>query len=132
MESLRLDADLSFTAPWNRRAIEVARPQVTEIDLGDLAARWGQVTFRAAGRLTVDADGVPEGQLTIRAREWRRILDMAEAVDALPPGSRGTLEAALGLLAGPNDALDVPLEFSGGSVYLGIIPIGAAPRLLIR
>ena len=132
VESLRADADLTFTAPWDRRAIEVARPQLTKVDLKDLSARWGNVTFRAVGEVTVDADGIPEGQLTIRAQEWRRILDMAEAMDALPPGTRGTLETALGLLAGQGDVLDVPLTFDNGWVNLGIIPLGEAPRLVIR
>ena len=34
---LRLDAEMGFTAPWDRRAIEVARPPLTVLDLADLS-----------------------------------------------------------------------------------------------
>ncbi len=132
IEALRADADLTFTAPWDRRAIEEARPQLTGLKLTDLSARWGTVDFRAAGDLSVDETGVPTGQITLRAEDWRRILDMAESVGLVPSSSRSTLETALGLLAGPGDVLDVPLTFQNGWVNLGIIPLGEAPRLLIR
>ena len=129
---LRVDADLAFDAPWDRLAIEEARPQLTRLKLADLSARWGSVDFRAAGALDVDAAGVPTGQITIRAEDWRRILDMAEAVGVLPAASRGTLETALALLAGGGDVLDVPLNFRDGWVSLGLIPLGEAPRLRLR
>jgi hypothetical protein len=130
--SLRTDAVLSFTAPWDRLALEDARPQVTRIDLKDLSARWGTVDFRAAGQLDVDDLGIPEGQITVRAEDWRKILDMAESMGWLPLGMRSSVETGLGLLVGPGDVLDVPLVFSGGGISLGLIPLGDAPRLVIR
>ena len=129
---LRADAVLTFTAPWDRRAIEEARPQVRKVVLQDLSARWGTVDFRAAGELVVDEQGIPEGQITLRAEDWRKILDMAEAVGWLPLGMRSTVETGLGLMAGPGDVLDAPLTFQGGGVSLGLIPLGDAPRLIIR
>ena len=132
VESLRTDAELTFTAPWDRNAIENARPQMTNLVLTDLSARWGNITFRAAGQVAVDEIGVPDGEITIRAEEWRRILDMAESMGVVPNALRGTVETALGLLSGGSDVLDAPLVFSGGKVWLGIIPLGDAPRLVIR
>ena len=132
IESLRLDALVDFTDAWDRHAIEDARPQITGIDLTDLSARWGDITFRAAGEVSVDAEGLAEGQIMVRAVEWRKLLDMAESVGLVPPALRGTLETGLGLLAGPGDVLDVPLDFSDGWVSLGLIPLGPAPRLTIR
>ena len=129
---LRADAVMTFTAPWDRFAIETARPQVTRIELQDLSARWGTVDFRAAGALVVDDAGVPEGKITVRAEDWRKMLDMAEALGWLPLGMRATVETGLGLMAGEGDVLDAPLTFSGGSVSLGLIPLGDAPRLVIR
>ena len=132
---LRLDAELGFTAPWDRRAIEVARPQITDIDLADLSMVWGEVTFQAAGKLTVDAGGIPEGQIDIRAVEWQRLLDMAIAAGVLPPELRGTFERGLGFfaaLSGRPDTLDAPLTFRDDRMSLGPIPIGPAPRIVIR
>ncbi len=135
IERVHLDASVGFTAPWDRFALEEARPQVTDIDLQDLSARWGDVTFRAAGSLSVDADGVPEGRITIRAVEWRRLLDMAVATGLVAEALGPTLERALELMAslsGRKDTLDAPLTFQKGFVSFGPIPLGPAPRLLIR
>ena len=132
VDNLRADAELTFTAPWDRNAVENSRPQLTEVILTDLSARWGDVTFRAAGQVTVDEVGVPEGEITIRAEEWRRMLDMADSAGAVPQALRGTVETALGLLSGGTEVLDAPLVFSGGRIWLGIIPLGTAPRLVIR
>lgn len=132
VETLHLDATLAFDAPWDRNAIEDRRPQPTSIDLTDLSARWGDVLFRAAGEVTVDADGYPEGKVTVRAEEWRKMLDMAVASGLLPEALRGSVEAGLELLSGGADRIDAPLDLSGGMVRLGLIPLGPAPRLVIR
>ena len=135
IETMRLDATLRFTGPWDRRAIEVARPQITEIDLEDLSARWGEVTFRAAGSLSVDDTGTPEGRLTLRAVEWRKLLEIAIGTGLVADAFQPALEKALGLMAGLEgrpDTLDAPLTFRNGSVSLGPIPLGAAPRIVIR
>ncbi len=132
IENLRLDADLAFDRPWDRFAVEDARPQVTAIDLGDLSARWGNVTFRAAGEVTVDALGTPEGEVTLRAVEWRKLLAMAHSVGWLHESLVGPSETALELLSGNTDTLDATLVFEGGRTWLGPIPLGPAPILTIR
>ena len=135
VETMRLDATVSFTAPWDRRAIEAARPQITGIDLDDLSARWGDVTFRAAGDLTVDGDGVPEGRITVKTVEWRRLLEMAVGTGLVADTFLPALERALELMAsleGPPDTLDAPLTFEKGFVSFGPIPLGPAPRIVIR
>lgn len=135
IETLHLDATLAFTGPWDRSAIEVARPQVTAIELDDLSARWGDVTFRAAGELAVDGEGVPEGRITVKAVEWRRLLDMAIGTGLLADTFRPALESALELMAsleGPANTLDAPLSFENGWISFGPIPLGPAPRIVIR
>ena len=135
VDRLRLDADLGFTKPWDRSAIEVARPQITDIDLTDLSAEWGSVKFRAAGALTVDAAGVPEGVVTVRAEDWRKLLEMAQTTGLLPEPFVPTVERALQLLAafsGRPDTIDTELTFSDGLISIGPVPIGPAPRFVIR
>jgi len=135
LSNVTLRADIDFTAPWDRRAIEIARPQITALELEDLNARWGTLELRAAGALTVDANGVPTGQITIKAVNWREMLGMAEATGALPAALMPTIERALELLAqlsGPPDTLDAPLSFQDGFVSFGPIPLGRAPRMIIR
>lgn len=132
IENLRLDAELSFDRPWDRFAIEDARPQPTRIKLSELSATWGTVNFKAVGEVDVDENGFPEGELTIRAVEWQKILDMAVSSGVLPEATRGTLERALNLMSGPRGTLDTKIGFRGGFARLGIIPIGPAPQLVIR
>ncbi|NNE88123.1 MAG: DUF2125 domain-containing protein [Silicimonas sp.] len=135
VESLRLDATLGFDAPWDRNALEDARPQVRTFELTNLSARWGDVTFRAAGDLVVDDIGVPEGRITIKAVEWRQMLQMAVNAGLVPEAFVTTAESGLGLLAalsGDPDTIDVPLGFSGGRMSLGPVPLGPAPLIVIR
>lgn len=135
VDTMRLDATLAFTGPLDRSAIEDARPQITGIDLDDLSARWGDVTFRAAGDLSVDGDGVPTGRITVKAVEWQRLLQMAVGTGIIADTFLPALERALELMAsleGPPDTLDAPLTFENGFVSFGPIPLGPAPRIVIR
>lgn len=135
VERLHLDATLALTDPLDRFAIEDARPQITGLDLTNLSAAWGEVTFRAAGELQIDGAGVPEGEITVRAVEWRRLLDMAVSTGLLPetflPAIDSTLELMAGL-SGDTETLDAPLTFDNGFVSFGPIPLGRAPRIVIR
>jgi hypothetical protein len=135
VESLRLDATLGFDGPWDRFALEDARPQVRSLQLENMSARWGDVTFRAAGDLVVDEVGIPDGRITIKAVEWRQMLAMAVNAGLLPESFLTSAESGLGLLAalsGDPDTLDVPLGFADGRMSLGPIPLGPAPRIVIR
>lgn len=135
VETLRIAATLGFDAPWDRFAIEQARPQVTSIDLDELQATWGQLDLRAAGELAVDGQGVPEGRITVKATNWREMLGIARNGGLLPEALAPTVERALEILAGlsgPPDTLDAPLSFQNGLVTFGPIPLGPAPRLVIR
>ncbi len=135
VERLRIDAEVEFTGPWDRSAIDVARPQIMEIDLADLSAVWGTVTFRAAGQLTVDDTGMPSGEITVRAVEWRRLLEIAVSTGLVAEPLAPTIEGALELLAalsGPPDTIEAPLTFARGNVLLGPISLGPAPRLILR
>lgn len=135
LQTLKADLTVTFDKPWDRAAIEVARPQPRKIDLKLAQARWGQLDLQLAGGVDVDEGGQPRGQITVKAKNWREMLDLAVASGALPEGLRPTLEDAFGLMAGlsgnPN-TLDIPLDFRGGRMFLGPVPIGPAPVLVIR
>ncbi|MGR3760047.1 DUF2125 domain-containing protein [Roseobacteraceae bacterium NS-SX3] len=134
-EMLEVAADVAFDTPWDRRALEQRRPQPRHIALKLAEARWGDLRLKAAGALTVDAAGVPEGRVAIKAENWRGLLTMAETAGVLPPQARGGVERVLELLAGfggNGEDLDATLTFKGGYVSLGPLPLGPAPRLLLR
>jgi len=129
------DFTVLFSAPWDRHAIEEARPQPRAIELELVQAKWGDLDLRVAGEVTIDEAGVPDGEITVRAENWREMLDLAVASGVLPEGLRPTLERILELVAGGGgggDTLDAPLTFRDGRVSFGPIPLGPAPRLVIR
>jgi hypothetical protein len=134
-DAFSADMTVKFDKPWDRTAIEDARPQPRKIDLKLAQARWGRLELQAAGVVEVDAQGIPEGEITVKARNWREILQMAVASGALNPSFADTLEGGLGIIsqmAGNPKTLDIPLNFRRGSVRLGPVPLGPAPVLRLR
>ena len=134
-DALSADMTVEFDKPWDRSAIEVARPQPRRIDIRLAEARWGRLELQVAGDVLVRADGLPEGEIVIKARNWRDILNMAVASGTLGDGFAETLEDGLSLIsqmAGNPKTLDIPLNFSGGRVRLGPVPLGPAPVLRLR
>ena len=134
-DAFRADMTVEFDKPWDRGAIEDARPQPRQITLKLAEARWGRLELQAAGALSVDAAGMPTGEITIKARNWREILQVSVAAGALSPGLAGALEDGLSLLSqlsGNPNTLDIPLGFRNGRVMLGPVPIGPAPVVRLR
>jgi hypothetical protein len=128
-------ATVAFDAPWDRFAVEEARPQVTALNIGDLRGQWGGIELRAAGDLSVDPEGVPDGRITVKVTNWRDLLRVAENAGLLPEPLMPTIERAFEILAGlsgPADTLDAPLTFANGIVSFGPVPLGPAPRIVIR
>jgi hypothetical protein len=135
VEGLVATAEVTFDAPWDRFAVEDARPQVMALNIGDLRAQWGGINLRAAGDLSVDQQGVPDGRITVKVTNWRDLLRVAENAGLLPEPLMPTIERAFEILAGlsgPADTLDAPLTFANGIVSFGPVPLGPAPRIVIR
>lgn len=132
---LRIDAQAAFDRPWDLSALEASRPQPTAITLREARAQWGDLALRSSGDLTVDAEGRATGRIAIRAENWNRILEMAARSGALPDGVIGPARTALGLLAGMSgqpENIDATVRFDEGFAFIGPIPIGEAPRLVLR
>lgn len=135
IETLRLDATLDFDRPWDRFAIEDARPQPVRIELDDLRATWGELDLRAAGDLVIGDGGLPEGRITVKATNWREMLALGVSAGLVPQGLAPTIARGLEVLAGLSGSpqtLDAPLSFQKGFVSFGPIPLGPAPRFVLR
>ncbi|PVA09886.1 DUF2125 domain-containing protein [Pelagivirga sediminicola] len=133
----RIAADLTvdFDAPWDRYALEDARPQPTRIAVKSAGLHWGAMSLEASGALRVDIGGRPSGTLTVSARGWRQMLDIAAEAELLTRDLADTAERALAVMAGGNEsdaALNIPLTFKGGRVWIGPIPIAPAPVLRLN
>lgn len=134
-DALQLDAQVVFDRPWDRRALEERRPQPVAIDLHLAEAAWGPLQLSFSGQLDILDGGVPEGQIAVRAEQWREMLRMGQNAGAIPASLVQAAEQGLGFLAGLSgrpDSLDVRLNFTGGVVALGPVPLGPAPRFVFR
>jgi hypothetical protein len=130
-----LDTTLAFDRPWERATIEGDNPVLEGVEIRKLAIAWGELDLSGRGDLAADAEGYAEGRIDLEARNWRTMLDVAEASGALNPTVASAVRAGLGLIAGfGGDAatLSVPLDFAEGSTRLGPIPLGPAPRFARR
>ena len=100
IETLSYRADMSFDRPWDLRAVEERRPQLTAIEVREMSAIWGGLVLRVAGEFEVDADGIPDGDLTLRAENWRQMVALAVRSGVLPSQLQQTVEGILGIVAG--------------------------------
>ena len=134
-ETVRVRTTAHFDAAWDRHAIEGNKPILTKLDIADLSANWGELDFQATGTLALDAQGYPTGKIAIRAKNWKDMINVGVSAGLIPAEIAGPLETGLGLVArlsGNPDTIDAPLQFSKRLMYLGPIPIGPAPQLLIN
>lgn len=135
IERFHVTAEVVFDRPWDITALEQSRPQITTLDIADLRAEWGSLALRASGSLEVDEEGIPTGSLALRAQNWRTMLELSANSGAMPGALRRTLESGLAVLAGlsgRSEDLDATLRFEDGQVSLGPIPLGPAPRIVLR
>lgn len=127
-ERLRVDGRATLDGPLDRTAPGAA-PHLTAFTLRDLTFRWGDVTVSAAGSVTIDSTGQPEGQISLSVENWQRLIDMARATGALSQGQADVIARAGAALADGGGRLVAPLRFQNGFTALGPLPIGPAPRL---
>ncbi len=131
-QSLTVEATAAFDRPWDRPAIEGTPPRLQSLSLHDFVLTAGRLDLRGKGDLAADENGFATGRIDLRAREWRGMIDLAEAAGTLSSGMASALRAGLGLIAslgGDRDALETSLDFRDGLMFLGPVPVGTAPRL---
>lgn len=131
LETATLTAILSFDRPIDRYAAETgARITAIRDIIGDL--RWGDITVSLRGALIISASGLPEGQITVTAREWRRLLAALTEAGAIRPEVAPTvtrMAEALARGSGDPAELTLPLDLGSGWISLGPFPLAPLPRL---
>ncbi|VAW03617.1 High-affinity K+ transport system, ATPase chain B [hydrothermal vent metagenome] len=135
VSEISADIAVRFDRPWDRKALEGALPQPRHIEITKVEARWGRLRLNASGALEIDASGIATGEIRIKARNWRDIIALAVSAGALTEGAAGPVEKALGLMAQSADdpeAVDIPLRFEQGFVFLGPVSLGPVPALILR
>ena len=133
-DTLSMDMAVTFSQPWDLGALD-ARPQPRRIALKRAEAQWGVLRILMAGTVVIDPNGVPTGSVSLKADNWRDILALAAAGGLAPPAVLRSTERVLSVLAGLSGnraSLDVTIEIEGGQMMVGFVPLGPAPRLILR
>lgn len=123
------DGTVTFSEPLNRHAItDLENLHIDGFKVNGLTLTWGKLSLRATGEVTIDTAGIPTGTLTLTARNWTQMLDMAVQMGVIEQGLQRTVKNMAMLMAGGSADLDVPIIFQNGMMSLGPIPAGPAPR----
>lgn len=133
LETVEVVARLTLDRPLDRRL--AGPPALREIALDDLRVVMGNAELRGSGVLAVAPDGLPEGRIDLRLRDWRSVVAAAVDLGLVHPEIGQTWENMLATLteAGPDgpETVALPLTFRGGWMRLGPLPLGPAPVLAL-
>ncbi|MEE9387622.1 MAG: DUF2125 domain-containing protein [Paracoccaceae bacterium] len=134
-DAIRLDAALTFDAPWDRFAVDQQLPGLTDININRFQFQWGELDFRASGNLSLDGRGYVQGKLSVTAQNWREIYKILVRIGVVQGNFAGPIESFLQIMAleteDPN-LLQADWVFKDGRMRIGAIPLGPAPRLRRR
>lgn len=135
LEVANMDVSATFDRDWDIHALEGPRPQLTHIDIESVSITWGALSLQTAGSFDVDAKGYPDGEIAIKAVNWREMIELAVGAGAIPQDLRKLALRSgemLAGLSGRKDTIDATLTLKNGMITMGFIPLGPAPRLVIR
>lgn len=131
LPKVALDAVAAFDQPIDRTAGQTG-PRLTGLQAISVSAEWGAMKLDAAGDVTFGPEGLAEGQIEVKARDWRQMLMLMTDTGLLDPDQAETFErgfTALALAGGDMDLLTIPVTFREGLTFVGPFPMGLAPRL---
>lgn len=131
LDQVYLDAEAGFDTVIDRHVFNQP-PHLTDVTVKDAHISWGPMLLSATGKIAVDVDGVPNGRIMIRAKNWKGMVTVAVVLGLVRPELAPTVENMLTELAkgSPDpDVVELPLEVQKGWMSLGPLPLGPAPRL---
>ena len=131
VDEIEISGFAALAEPLDRRTVEEGRVELRAAVLRRAGFSWGEMRLSVRGEIEVDRAGYPVGRLEVEAREWRRIVEVAEKGGLiggdLADAISGALEFVSALSGGGE--LRVPLTLSDRKVRLGPVAIADAPRL---
>lgn len=129
LSQITLDANVVTDRKLDRHALaRLQIPLFDAIEVKGMTLAWGPVQLRASGAITIDRAGVPTGEVTLEAQNWREMMQLAVNAGFIEQGVARTLGTMGGFLAGGSSSLSVPVSFQNGAMMIGPVPAGPAPR----
>lgn len=130
IQHLRFDSDVTLNAPIALNGAEGTTPKITHLFVTEFALSWGDVSMVVIGEVTPDANGLLNGSVTLTARNWETLLDLAIAAGSLTEDQRSfaqTIGANIDETPHIDDTLTATLTITDGQMSLSGLPLGAAP-----
>jgi len=125
---LRLDAGISFDRPLDRFAGVEGGPRLTRITLREMRLTWGTVALNATADLTIDSNGVPEGDIALVAANWEQLITLATKAGLIDPAAVPGFTRAASAMANGSDRIDATIKLENGFMSWGPVPLGPAPQ----
>jgi hypothetical protein len=126
-----LDGRVTLDRPLDRFAVAnwmVAPPAIEQINVTSLDVTFGNQHVSGIGDLVVDTTGMPTGQIDLKMTGWRDILALLVEAGVVDQGRVPLITGIVGMLSGPDGAVNLPLLFQNGQMLLGPVPLGPSPR----
>lgn len=135
IEAIRLDASVGLDAALERAMFNppYRQPEIQQVVIRDAGVTWGSADLRLAGDLAMDGAGLANGTLRLKVKGWETILNLVVSLGLVPEENRRVAELALRVMARTKideQTLDVPLQVTAGTVFLGPLPLTTIPPVL--
>lgn len=131
-DGLRAQAVITFDRLWKTSGLSSVRPQPEKIDLRQVNYRAQGQGLDVAGRLDIDGTGLADGDLTLKVREWRDLLDTVTSAGLISAAMAKDIQEGLetpAAISSQADLLDLILRFDAGRMIVGVVPLGDGPQL---
>ncbi|MBE0413340.1 DUF2125 domain-containing protein [Yoonia sp.] len=126
-----IDGAVGFDRPLDRHGLAGtgAPPVLNTLELRNLTLDTPDLSLTATGQVDIDALGVPEGRITLRTAQWRRLIDELVTAGVIAPDMQRTVMNVAQAMVTGGDVLVLPVTFQNGFMSIGPLPLGPAPRL---
>jgi len=132
VQNLRLDGDFDTSSPIALNGPAGNTVEILMVRIKEFSVNWGEMSVTAIGDVTPDANGVPNGSMSLSARNWQQGLDLAVANGMVNADRRFLVnEIVSNLDETPHipDTLTLTLQITDGMMTLGGYPLGPFPSL---
>lgn len=128
---LRLEGEVEFDRPLDRRALEDAPPRLTGLALTGARLVFDGSAITARGRLVPDAQGYLSGEMVLEVQGWRALMRRARDAGLMPAEHDTLATMALQSMTGPEnpDRLEAPFAVRAGDIMLGPVVLGSIPPI---
>ena len=129
IETLSLTATATLAVPVTLTSS--AAPVLRGLDIAKADLSWGGHRLSLDGGLVVDAQGYPEGVLTLALHDWQAWIELALGAGLIPRGRAEMAQAMAAQLAAqsPDGVVRLPIGLRGGMLSVMGLPVAPVPRL---